>query len=146
VCHPNFGAEFQTDLTLVIDVFLSAIQPELAHRGRLSAVQVTQLLHKAYLVRYGLATKDELTLNPASLVKLRPAEDAYVGTLLEDHFEHFLDLEIFQYMEWDAYISKPRHELEMIRRLAEKRRRKKNTQEAHTASELEKMQAAMRVN
>jgi hypothetical protein len=128
----------------VIELFLDVLQPELKHKGRLSAVEVTQLLHKAYLVRYSLATEEELKHNPAVLVKMRPAEDSYSGTMLEDHFDHFVELEIFHYMKWSEYISQPRHELEMIRRIAEKRRKKKNSSDANTARDLEKLANEMK--
>lgn len=116
----------------------------LAHKGRLSAVEAAQVLHKAYLIRYSLATEAELTLNPAALVMMRPAEDPFLGTMLEDHFSHFVELEIFQFMSWPEYIAHPRHELEMIRRIAEKRRKLKNSQDNNTASELKRLAEEMR--
>lgn len=123
----------------MIELFLEIIRPSLGHKGKLSSVEATQLLHKAYLTRYSLATETELTQRPASLVKMRDAENAYLGSLLEDHFDHFLELEIFNYMSWDEYIVKPRHEMEMIRRAAEKRRQMKNNKESNSVREAEKI-------
>lgn len=127
----------------MVELFLDVLYPLFAHKGKLSAVEATQLLHKAYLIRYNLATEEELKLNPAALVKMRPAEDPFLGTMLEDHFEHFIELEIYQYMQWGDYINQPRHQLEMIRRVAEKRRKKKNIHEANTAKDLAKLAAEM---
>lgn len=121
-----FGAEFLEEPSQVVEFFVETIRPYLAHKGKLSSVEASLLLHKAYLLRYNLTTKTELNHNPASLVRMRPAEDGYMGTLMEEHFEHFVDLEIYQFMKWDEYIRLPRSEINMVRRVAEKRLRRKN--------------------
>lgn len=137
--HPKFGTELLEGAHGVVETFLAMLQPLLAHQGRLSSVEASVLLQKAYLVRYGLATEEELTRNPAALVKMRHAEDTYSGTLLEDHFEHFIELEIYLYMTWKEYMSHPRHELEMIRRVAEKTRKLKNNRDHQDVSEAERL-------
>jgi hypothetical protein len=132
-----FGAEFNEEPTRMVEFFIATLQPYLARPGKLSAVEASLLLHRAYLLRYGLATEAELDHNPASLCKMRDAEDPYLGTQLEEHFEHFLDLEIFEYMTWEYYITLPRHEMQMIRRVAERRRKLKNSAADNTLKEAE---------
>lgn len=123
----------------MVEFFVATLEKELRYKGKLSSVQAAQFLHKAYLLRYNLATEHELTLNPAALVKMRNAEDGHMGTLLEDHFQHFLDLEIYLYLKWDEYIAKPRHELQMIRTAAERKKRQKNKVESNSVSEIEQL-------
>lgn len=127
----------------MVEFFVASLGPALAHKGRLTTVEASLLLHRAYLLRYGLATEAELDAHPASLFRMRPAEDPHVGTQLEDHFEHFLDLEIYLFMKWNEYISLPRHEIQMIKRVAEKRRKMKNATENKGAQDLERQLQSM---
>jgi hypothetical protein len=138
-----FGAEFLEEPTRVVEFFISTLQPLLARKGKMTAVEASLMLHRAYLLRYNLATGAELDNNPAALFKFREAEDPYVGTMLEDHFEQFLDLEIFQYMTWEQYINLPRHELQMVRRVAERRRKQKNNVDSNSVRDAENMMRNM---
>lgn len=135
-----FAAEMRQDPEGVIHLLLDQLAPYLESEPKLSSVQAAILLRKIYVSRYGLVSVAILEARPASLVAYRQAEDSFFGSLLDDHLDAFLDLEIYQVtgMKWTDYISLPRHEMERVKAVVERRRKRKNTSEANAVSQAEK--------
>jgi len=136
-----FGAEFRHDPTRAVDKLLLLLAPYFESEPLLNSIQAELLLRRIYAEWGGLLTVAQLTNAPASLVAYRQAEDATFGSLKEDHFDHFLDLEIFEAtgITWPEYISLPRSEIDMIRDRVKKRRDRKNNADNKSVEEAERL-------
>ena len=136
-----FAAELRHDPSKAIDVLLGILAPYFETEPLLNSIQAELLLRRIYATWGGLVTTEQLTLKPASLVAYRQAEDATFGSLKEDHFDQFLDLEIYEAtgIAWLDYIAMPRHEIEMIRSRVRKRRDRKNSADNQSVSDAERL-------
>lgn len=139
-----FAAEFQEDPDKAIDLLLAILEPHLAKPGKISSVEAQQLLLRAYQVWCGFTNEATLTQRPASLVAFHTAEDVYKGSLREDHMEHFVELKIGDLfnVSFDQYLARPRHEVKMMREVAERYQKKKNTVEQNALEEARKLLAS----
>lgn len=136
-----FAAEFQKSPDLAIDVLLEILSPHLAKPGKVSAIEAKQILLKAYRVWCGFTDEATLTQRPASLVSFHKAEDVYLGSMREDHMRHFAELKIGEVfnVSFDQYLARPRHEVEMMRSVAEQVQKRKNTADQNALNEAQKL-------
>lgn len=139
-----FGAEmiaYRGDIESTIDkalkVVLDYLKPHFEEQPRLSSVAADTLLRQSYLLWGGFITYEQLEANPAIIMQQFDAEDAYMGTLWEDHAHQYVDLAIGDTfnISWLDYMALPKHALLMLRKEAEKVRERKNNHDAKLLAE-----------
>lgn len=125
----------------MIEALLEQLAPYLESEPKLTSVQAEQVLRKAYLFHYHFSDANSLAAQPASLVRFHSAEDSFRGSMMEDHAEHFADLDIGDVfrISWLEYVSLPRHEMQILRNIAEKIKKRKISSDNNSLDEAEKL-------